>query len=247
MMNAAVGGKARSCAIGLFAVALASMLGSASALAACGRQRVVIEGSADELDAGCRALEEVLQYFERGGLTIDLELRIQFRREVYVELVNPLTNEPRLVHVSGIYRAGTKELQMTSSHSPWAVDRRPWGLVWDQDLARSILQHEIVHAVLAQLMVGTYDKLPHPWHEALAYAVQIDLMPLDLKARVLEPYRLEEGFVNTLEVNDMTYGVNPDAFSIAAYKLYVREGRLNFLKRVLALQMDIFQMNDFVQ
>lgn len=179
-------------------------------------------------------------------MRIDPELTIRFQREVYVDVVNPLTNETSLIRVSGIYRAGTKELQMTSSHSPWISQRRPWGLAWDQEFAHSILQHEIVHAELAQLMAGSYDKLPRSWHEALAYAVQIDLMPPNLKARVLEPYRSEEGFVNTLEVNDTTYELNPDAFAVASYKLYVRKGRLDFLKRVISLQLDTIRMNDFV-
>lgn len=247
VMSAAIARKPPSCAVWLCTGVLASMLGSTSVLAACGRPRIVLDGSQEEHGTACRALEEVLQYFEQGGLAIDPELTIQFRREVYVEVVNPATNETRLVRVSGVYRAGTKELQMTSSHSPWIVHRRPWGLAWDEDLARSILQHEIVHAVMAQLMGGNYAKLPRSWHEALAYAVQIDLMPPDLKTRVLEPHRSEEGFVNTLEVNDTTYGLNPDAFAVAAYKLYVRNGRLDFLKRVIALQLDIFRMNDIVQ
>lgn len=246
-MNAAGARKARSCVVWLWASVLALTLGSTPVLAACGRTRVVVDGSEDERGAACGALEEVLRYFEQGGLTIDPELTIQFRREVHVEVVNPVTKETRLVRVSGIYRAGTKELQMTSSHSPWIVHRRPWDLVWDEDLARSILQHEIVHAVLAQLMAGNYDKLPRSWHEALAYAVQIDLMPADLKARVLGPYRSEEGFVTTLEINDTTYGLNPDAFAVAAHKFYVQKGRLALLKRVIALQVDIFHMNDFVQ
>ena len=178
---------------------------------------------------------------------MDPELTMQFRPEVYVEMVNPVTKETRLVRVSGRYLVGAKELQMTSFNARWILQRKPWGLAWDADMSRSILQHEIIHATMAQLMGANYGKLPHAWHEALAYAVQIDLMPPDLRARVLAQYPLEEGFASTLQINDLTYGLDPDVFSVAAYRTYVKNGGLDFLKSAMDLKLDTIDISNVMQ
>jgi len=229
--------------LGLFA----AIVGISPALADCGHPRVVVHATAEDRDNACSALTDVLNFFAKGGLVIEPELTIRFRREVYVELVNPITREATRVRVSGFYRESTKELQMTDSSSPWAGQRRPWGLAWDAQVSRSILQHEIVHAIVAQLMGGTYARLPRSWHEALAYAVQIDLMPDDLRHQVVSQYPREEGFATTLQINDVTYAMNPDAFAVAAYKIYVRDGRINFLKAAMALRLEIIDLENYLR
>ena len=113
-------------------------------------------------------------------------------------------------------------------------------------MGHSILQHEIVHAVVAQLMGKRYLKLPRPWHEALAYAVQIDLMETHLQQAVLSQYPGEQGFSSTAQINGIVYGFDPDAFAIAAYKSYRHAGRLAFLKKALNFELEMIDVNEFM-
>ncbi|QCI64799.1 DUF6639 family protein [Phreatobacter stygius] len=217
------------------------------ALAACGRSGVTVVGSPGEHDEACAALGEVLQYFADGGLAVELRVTIRFQQSVHLEsgadAATPLTTvEP--IPVTGFYLAARQEIRMTSSTSPWVYQRRPWGLPWDQPLAHSILKHEIAHAVIYQLLGANHRKLPRAWHEALAYAVQIALMAPDLRAGILARYPDRQAFSSTYHINDFVYGVDPDGFAIAAYKTYLRDGEIEFVKRALSLQLEMVDMND---
>jgi hypothetical protein len=111
-------------------------------------------------------------------------------------------------------------------------------------LRRSILQHEITHAVIAQLLGKRYDRLPHAWHEALAYAVQIDLMDDDLRAKAVTAYPEEKPFEMTTHINDIIYGFDPDAFAIRAYLTYARDGRVSFMRKALALEFEMVDVSE---
>lgn len=216
------------------------------ALADCGRDGVTIDGSPDEHDEACEALGEVIGHFADGGLVIDLRVTIRFQPSVAIErdgdeAAQPASGEPRLA--SGFYHVARREIWMTRSTSVWAHRRRPWNLPWDRPLALSILKHEIVHAIIYQLLGSDHRKLPRAWHEALAYAVQIELMDPDLRARVLAQYPRRDAFSSTLHVNDIVYGIDPDSFAVAAYWTYVQGGRMAFLRRAIGLQFEMIDMD----
>jgi hypothetical protein len=229
---------------GAFAALLLN-LSSANA-ETCGRAGLNVSGVRPESSDVCKAIDEVIGYFDKGGIRIDLQLTIRFQRSVHVEAINLVDGSSRPYSVSGVYRADRKEIQMVASDSPWGSKRRPWTLAWDADIAASILRHEIVHAVINQLLGSKREKLPRAWHEALAYGVQIDLMSEDLRGRVLARYPDQEALSSTLHVNDLVYGIDPDGFAVAAYKLYVREGRLEFLKKAVALQFEMIDLDQFL-
>jgi Family of unknown function (DUF6639) len=229
-------------ALGLiFAVALA-----APAHADCARASVSVVGTAQKREGACAALEEVLAYFAAGGITVDLQLNIRFRPAVYVKLASATGHIGEFVHVSGTYDASTKQLDMVDANAARISECRPWGVLWDPAIGHSMLQHEIIHAVVAQMMGERYFKLPHAWHEALAYAIQIDLMELPLQQTVLSQYPGEEGLTSTMQINDIVYGFDPDAFAIAAYKTYRSAGRLTFLKKAVNFELDIIDLNELI-
>jgi hypothetical protein len=199
-----------------------------------------------EANGVCAAINQVIQYFANEGMEIGLQVTVLFQREVYVEAVNGLTNVRYPLPVSGVFRPDRNEIQMVDSGSAWKYRRRPWRLAWDRQLADSILQHEIVHAVINQLMGSKRGRLPRAWHEALAYAVQIDLMNEGLRTRVLAQYPTQERFSSTLEINDFVHGFDPDAFAVAAYKTYASEGRITFLKKAIALKLDMLDVSELL-
>jgi hypothetical protein len=218
----------------------------ARGLADCGRDGVTILGSPDERDEACAALGEVIGHFADGGLVIDLRVTIRFQPSVVIErdgdaAVSPTGGEQH--QASGFYHIARREIWVTRSTSAWTHRRRPWNLPWDRPLALSILKHEIAHAIIYQLLGADHRKLPRAWHEALAYAVQIELMPPDLRARILARYPDRGAFSSTLHINDIVYGIDPDSFAVAAYKTYVQGGRMTFLRRAISLQFEMIDMD----
>ncbi|MGH6740896.1 MAG: hypothetical protein ACREDY_18040, partial [Bradyrhizobium sp.] len=58
---------------GVFLIALSTL-----AFADCGRTAVRVAGTADEQLSVCRALDEVLSYFDAGGLTVEPRMTVHF-------------------------------------------------------------------------------------------------------------------------------------------------------------------------
>ncbi len=235
----------RDALLAIFAL-LAVASAPTAAFADCGRDGVTIHGSPDEQDEACAALDEVISHFADGGLVVSLRVTIRFQPSVVIErdgdaAVAPTGSEPRLA--SGFYHIARREIRMTRSASAWTHRRRPWNLPWDRPLALSILKHEIVHAIIYQMLGADHRKLPRAWHEALAYAVQIELMDPDLRARVLAQYPHRGAFSSTLHVNDIVYGIDPDSFAVAAYKTYVQGGKMAFLRRAISFQFEMIDMD----
>lgn len=219
---------------------------STLAFADCGRVSVRITGTADEQISACRALDEVLSYFEAGGLRVEPRLTVRFEPSVFVRSRGSPANASGAVSVSGSYEGSTNEIRILNSETG-SVRRHPWGLSWDAAMAFSVLEHEIVHAVIAQIMGERYAKLPQAWHEALAYAVQIDLMPTRLREEVLARYPAEEGFANSLEINGIVYGLDPDHFAVAAYRTYEGGRGIDFLKKAIDFEPEMIDLDEFLQ
>jgi len=216
------------------------------AFADCGHIAVRVTGTADETISTCRALDEVLSYFEAGGLAVEPRLTVRFEPSVFVRTRGSPTNATGEVPVSGSYEGSTDEIRILNA-ATGDIGRRAWGLRWDAATAFSVLEHEIVHTVIAQIMGDRYEKLPHAWHEALAYAVQFDLMPTRLRDDVLARYPAEEGFANTLQINDIVYGLDPDHFAVAAYQTYRSGHGIDFLKKAIHFELEMIDLNDFLQ
>jgi len=215
---------------------------SLPALADCGRTSVRIVGTLEEQVSACQALDEVLGYFRANDSTSAPELTVNFQPAVFVRAGGSAISTNALLPVCGSYQATTHEIQILGSAAGHTT-RRPWGLDWGAAMAFSVLEHEIIHAVIAQIMGDQYEKLPHAWHEALAYAVQIDLMPNQLREDVLARYPAEEGFSNTLQINELVYGLDPDRFAVAAYRTYTRGDRAEFLRRAMRFEFEMLDMS----
>ena len=232
----------RLCVLGLLFFTTAAEAQFANA--ACAREEIVVIGAeAEEADA-CDAVEGVFSYLAAAGIRPPARLVIRFQPNVMLTLEAGGSSPSTLLAVSGYYDARRNEVRITSLESPWTAHRRPWGLPWDRRLGFSILRHEIAHAVIYYALGETSGRLPRAWHEALAYAVQIELMEPDLRAEVLARYPAKEAFGSMLHINDFVYGVDPDAFAISAYKTYVREGRQSFINRALGFQYEMIDLRD---
>lgn len=234
----------RSCAIAL-TTAVPFAFTTPVARADCSVERVVVLGTPEERENVCRALAKVRNYFAQGGIELEFEVTIRFQSKAEATMNNQFTHTAELWPVSGYYRAGTRQLYMTRSKAPWTSERTPWRLPWDDEIGFSILEHELIHAAIAQVMGDNYRKLPHAWHEALAYAIQISLMKPDLRAKVLANFPAVQAFDSTLEINGFTYGFDPDSFAVAAYKTYMKNYEFMFVRRAISFRFEMTDLTGF--
>ena len=131
----------------------------------------------------------MLLYFKKIGVQPSPEVSISFQDQVYIDMYphtyDPTRKEPvGRNEVSGCYNFRGRELQITSGRRDIQRERRPWGIEWGQSIAYSVLEHELVHAIVANLLGSKYQKVAKAWHEFIAYSVQLDLMDhLNSRAR----------------------------------------------------------------
>jgi len=219
------------------------------AWAACGFARVSISGTAEELADACQALDEVLDYFRKIGFRPDPEVSVSFQDQVYIDMY-PHTYDPTSREsvgkneVSGCYDFRRRELQITSGRRAIKRERRPWSIAWDQSIAYSILQHELAHAVVANLLGREYQKFAKAWHEFIAYAVQFDLMDRTLKSKVLANYPDAKPFQFPENVNAIVYAADPDEFAVSAYLFAEANGGPHFIGKLLAKDVP-FSVQEF--
>jgi hypothetical protein len=223
----------------MVAIVLIGIVLPQCASAACGYQGVSVAGTTEEVADACRAIDDVLSYFRKIGFQSDPAVSISFQDQAYIDMyLQTAGKEPvGREEVSGFYNSRRKELQITSGRREIKRERRPWGIAWGPPIAYSILQHELVHAVVASMLGGEYQKLGRAWHEFIAYAVQFDLMDRELKSTVLANYPDGQPFLFPESVNSMVHAADPDAFGVSAHLYAEANGGAEFIRRIVAKQV----------
>lgn len=217
--------------------------------AACGYDGVSVSGTAEEVADACRALDEVLSYFRNIGLQHDPQVSISFWDQVQIDMF-PQTYKPTgkdsvgKSQVSGSYDFRRRELQITSGRREIRRERRPWGIEWGQPIAYSILQHELVHAIVAGLLGSEYQKFAKAWHEFIAYSVQFAIMDRELRSKVLANYPDARPFQFPESVNPVVYAADPDEFGVSAYLFTEANGGPGFIRQILAREVP-FSIREF--
>lgn len=185
----------------------------------CGHQQAsVIYQKPSELDAACDALARIIEYFRRMGFDITPNISFRFvdhsseRFATHGYFDGP---ESRIV----VYR--------TSNGSPW-------GLPWSSDMAASFLCHEVVHMALWQIVNGDRERLRGEWHEFIAYAIQLDFMESRLLSEILTTHAHVRPFDGLMQVNELTYHMDPEVFAVAAYRTYLVRGGMKFVRQLLS-------------
>ena len=157
---------------------------------------------------------------------------------MYLHTYDATSNEPVGKNaVSGYYDFRRRGLQITSGRRDIQRARRPWGIEWGQSIGYSILQHELVHAIVANQLGSKYQKLAKAWHEFIAYSVQLDLMDRELKSKVLANYPNVKPFQFPESVNPITYAADPDEFGISAYLFTEMNGGPRFIGQIIAKEV----------
>lgn len=221
-----------SVAVALLLLLPGEAAGKAEAPGACGYPGVAVDGDARAVGVACVALTAVADYFERLGNPIEPQVRISFQDEVWITLEG--TGADRL-KVSGCYDPRIRTVRITDWRTGTRPDRRPWGLPLDEAMIRSVLVHELVHmAVIDLLGEGSAARLGGAWHEFVAYAIQLTLMPEAMRAQILARHLDLAPFSSPWEINQATYASDPDRFALRAFLHMQAHGGEALLRAILA-------------
>lgn len=188
-------------------------------------QVVILDATSAESAEACRALADVVGYFQKLQFSFEPTFSIRFRSSMPAD-----NHEGRRTHGFFDSNAGTVVLFRSPNVTPW-------GLVWSRNLANSFLRHEMVHASLWHLLKEDFKKIRPEWHEFIAYAIQLDLMNTELRQQILANNVDIGPFSNLANVNEFTHGMAPDDFAISSYRTYLSRGSGTFINRLLTFQI----------
>ena len=183
----------------------------------CGYPAVnVIYDDSAELASACDALVDVIGHFRRSGFEVVPKLSLRF-----------------VDHAAGSLEHGHFNVDRSEIVISRTSDVSPWGLPWSSKLAAAFLRHELAHMAMWQVLSVTHARLGREWHEFVAYVIQLDLMDDELRSALLARYPQAHAIRYLEEVNEFTYGMNPQVFAVVAYKTYLARGGSNFLGQIL--------------
>ena len=179
------------------------------------------EGAVDHNDI-CGGADDALTFFSR----LDLELL----HPLVVEVVRNLPNFMSKTAVGCYLEEEQRILVLTFSAFQ---KRRHWfGVPVDRSMYRSLVTHEVAHAV-----GSCHFAMPDPpiqAQEYVAYVAMFSMMNPDLRERVLAE-NPGVGFDSQLEMNEIIYLFDPMRFGVEAYRHYLKNGQgTAFLRRVLS-------------
>ena len=192
----------------------------------CDRSDVdIIYDAPSELEAACSALTDVMVYFRRMGF--DMAPKVSLR---FVDRDASRSFEQIASH--GFFNAPQSQIVVYRTS-----DVGPWGLVWSTRLAASFLRHELIHMAIWQIAGQRQVRLGREWHEFIAYAIQLDLMDAQLLNELLAKYAETPAVEHLEQINEFTYGMNPEVFAVAAYKTYLAKGAAKFVAQLLRAEV----------
>ncbi|MBK7892716.1 MAG: hypothetical protein IPJ84_18275 [Bdellovibrionales bacterium] len=203
----------------------------------CGYKSVRIQGASPaEAESSCLALKQVMALFTQLGLSIEPEVRLQFQDEVYLPV--SVTGGDK-VRVHGYFDSSSFEIFQTHFQSSYQQStRKPWGLKWSNELAHSFVLHEVSHLAAMKYLqsIGRPEKkISSAWHEAIAYAVQFELMDPQLREKIVARYPAlaSDLFADPSYFSPIIYRADPDEYAVKVYLTIQKWGGISFIKGVL--------------
>lgn len=170
----------------------------------------------------CRSADDALTFFRR--------LDLAPLKPLVVEIVSSL---PDGVSKSAVGCYLEDERRILVLTFPAFQERKTWfGVPIDRILYRSVVTHEVAHAVASCSF-----QIPDPAIQAkeyVAYIAMFSMMNPDLRERILTA-NPGTGFDSQIEMNEITYMFAPMRFGVEAYRHYLKKEHGDaFLLRVLS-------------
>ncbi len=171
--------------------------------------------AADTVDAElvCEGARQAVVFLRGLGLEIPADLALEV-----VDSLPPLYGAEQL----GSFDATTGRLRVLSYDSCDQIghDALLFGWPLDRDLYRSLVAHEVAHAVVGANYSGDEPRLVP--QEYVAYATQFAAMSPRLRDAILRASRIS-AFADEHEMSALRYFLDPQAFGIAAYRHFAAQ------------------------
>lgn len=168
---------------------------------------------AADAEVACLGAADARAFLKANGLNTE--------ESIEIHIVKRLPNR-RTVHAFGCFsrELGQVHILSYSVCRDAANSRAIFGLPWDQRLYRSLVAHEIAHAVASRNFA-----MKQPlWvaQEYIAYVTQLATMPRDLRERIMMRFS-QKGFETPAEINPYILMLSPEVFAVKAYRHFVRK------------------------
>lgn len=219
--------------LGLVFLAAAFAYPAAAAERRCvGTNTTVTADSAYDAKLACAGAADAVAFLSQQGFTVDTVMRIDILDSVFLH-----SEEKPSFRILGQFDAKQNRIMVTSINGQrdMAKEKPIFGVPYDVALFRSVVAHEVAHAIAEDNF--HVEEPTRMAHEYIAYIVQLATMPPQLSQRVFASIP-SQGFESELEINPMVYGLNPDVFAVKAYLHYLRpEVGMAFLQTLLSRDM----------
>lgn len=158
----------------------------------------------------CRAERDVSAFFNAHGIEQKHTIRVQIVAEGL---------DQRFPHI-GSYSAEQQLIKMLSQDKALCRqnENRLFGLPMDETLYRSVVVHELAHAIADQNFGYEHPSLVV--QEYIAYVAQLATMPPDVKEKILSGSAVT-GYETIDEMSCIYYAMDPSGFGIKAYRHFV--------------------------
>ena len=180
----------------------------AEGLTACADGRLSVAGTGATVPMVCDGGSRALAFLSGIGLALPDALQVEV-----VDRLSPLYGAGQL----GSFDANAGRIRVLDYDACRALDHE--GLLFGQpispDLYRSIVAHEVAHAVVTfNFRAAGPHLVPQ---EYLAYTTQLVVMSAALRRRILHDTGVS-AFASEHEISAMRYLLDPQGFGIAAYR-----------------------------
>jgi len=201
----------RSRWLGLFLVLGVHGFVDADASLCPGTRVSVLADVGDEVDEVCKTIDTTFLFLTSQGLDTRAPLEIRM-----VDTLPPQCDRRSFA----CYDCRTRCIHMLKALQCLKLDFTA-EVPMTTALCRSVLSHEIAHAVAdANFLVDKPSRLAH---EYIAYITQLSTMPAGMRQQVLERFP-GNGFSNADEMSVDYYLLDPTRFGVQAYRHFMKPG-----------------------
>ncbi len=181
-----------------------------------GTNTTVTAESAYDAYLACAGAADALAFLAQHGFTVDTVMRVDIRDTVFVH-----AEEKPSFRVLGQYDTDEDVILVTSiaGQRKMAAEKPIFGIPYDDALFRSVVAHEVAHAIVEDNF--ELIKPSRMAHEYIAYIVQLATLPRHLRYQIFDHHQVP-AFDSEWEINPMVYGFDPDVFAVKSYLHYRR-------------------------
>ena len=176
-----------------------------------GSDVVVKFSNIDDYYMACRSVNELMDVAQKIGLNEDLNISILFVDSLSINITGKSL---------AVFNPNTMKIEVLSIAASQKNfgDEAVLGLQMDKELHRSVITHELAHALFWQNMKKTI--IAREIHEYFAYVIQLSLLDPSHRKEIIAANDVP-AFLDRSEMTEEYYLLNPTRFAVKSYLHFV--------------------------